>query len=133
MKAVKGEEIVLVTTNRIGVLFDVSAALAGAGINIRALNAYSAAVSAQVRVVTSDTARTKDVLRSLGEVMSREAVIVEVADQIGQLKILTERLKGAGIDITHIYGTASQPQVSAIIVFSSNDNDKALSILLSEA
>jgi hypothetical protein len=50
-------------------------------------------------------------------------------DQVGQLKDLATKLKAANIDLTHIYGTTAKPQQSAIIVFSSNNNTKALELI----
>ncbi len=50
-------------------------------------------------------------------------------DEVGQLHNLALLLKNANIDLTHIYGTTSQPKGSAIIVFSCNDNEKALKVL----
>jgi hypothetical protein len=129
MKAVKGEEIFLATENKVGKLEEIAGLIQQKGINIRAINGYAVENKAFFRLVTSDNAKTKEALQAAGKVESKEVVIAEMPDEVGQLHRLTSKLKNAGIDLTHIYGTTSQPKGSAIIVFSSKNNDKALEVL----
>ncbi len=129
MKAVKGEEVFLTTENKVGKLEEVTRVIKEKAINIRAINAYALGNQACLRLLTSDNTKTKEVLRGIGKVESKEVVIVEMPDEVGQLHNLALLLKNANIDLTHIYGTTSQPKGSAIIVFSCNDNEKALKVL----
>ena len=129
MKAVKGEEIFLTTENKVGKLEEIARLIQEKGISIRAINAYAAEGKAFFRLVTSDNTKTKEALMPAGKVESKEVIIAEMPDEIGQLHAFASQLKNAGINLTHIYGTTSQPKGSAIIIFSSQSNDKALEIL----
>jgi hypothetical protein len=129
MKAVKGEEIVLTAQNQEGLLATITKLIAEKSINIRAISAYVVGSKAYFHLITSDNAGTKEVLRTIGTVEGKEAVIVEMPDQAGQLAKLTSCLKDGHINLTRIYGTAAQLNGSTILVFSSNNNNKALDIL----
>jgi hypothetical protein len=129
MNVVKGEELFITTENKVGKLEEVTSALAAANINIRGISAYGVGNKAYFRLITSDNAKAREILKKLGTVETKEVVIVDMPDQVGQLKDLATKLKAANIDLTHIYGTTAKPQQSAIIVFSSNNNTKALELI----
>lgn len=129
MKGVKGVEIVLTVENKVGRLEEVSSAVKDKGINIRAINAWVEKNKAVFRLITSDNSNTEEVLKKTGKVKRNEVVIVEMPDEAGQLHSLALKLKEAQIDLNYIYGTASEPGRGSIIVFSSNDNDKALEVI----
>jgi hypothetical protein len=129
MKCVKAEEIFLATENKVGKLEEVCNSIKEKGINIRAICAYALEDKAFFRLITSDNTTTKEVLSNLGEVESREVIIVELPDEVGMLQQLALRLKQENIDLNYIYGTTSQPHKEAIIVFSSNNNEKALEVI----
>jgi len=130
MKAVKAKELLIKTDNRAGALADLSGIIGSSGVNIRAISAWSAGSEAFFRLITSDNLKTKDVLRDNGySYEENDVVIVELPDNVGELSSLAAKLKSKGIDLTHIYGTTSKPGYEAIVVFSSNDNDKVISII----
>ena len=58
-------------------------------------------------------------------------VIAEIPDEVGRLNELCLKLKEANININYLYGTASEPQATAIVVFSCNDNFKAVDLISS--
>jgi len=99
------------------------------GVNVRAISAWEDDKKAYFRLVTSDNEKTKEVLQSQGTIQEKDVVIADMPDEVGQLDAMAAGLKEAGINLTHIYGTTSEPGKSAIIIFSSDDNDKALDIL----
>jgi hypothetical protein len=129
MKGVKGKELLLTVGNKIGKLEEITKTIKDNGINIRAICAWVADNKAFFRLVTSDNAKTKAVLQRLGTVNEEEVVIVDMVDESGQLSLLSTRLKDNNIDLKHIYGTASEPGKSVIIIFSSDNNDKALEVI----
>ncbi len=132
MKVVRGEEVFVVTENRVGALADLAGYLSEANINIRAISAYAVSSNAYFRLITSDTQRTKDVLVDKGySVEVKDVVICELEDKVGMLEKMARILKEAGVDLTYIYGTTFTPGQSAIIVFSSSDNEKAQVLLSS--
>lgn len=130
MKAVKGEEIFITTDNKMGKLEEVTKLVTDSGINIRGLSAYAVGDKAYFRLITSDNTKAKEILKNVGALQTKEVIIADMPDEVGELNRLAAKLKAANIDLTHIYGTTSKPHQSAIIVFSSNNNSKALELLL---
>lgn len=126
MKAVKGEEILLTTANKLGKLEEICRLLKEKNVNLRSICAYAEKNKAWFMLITSDNVKAKDILKDVGKIESRNVVIVDMPDEVGQLHALTAKLKAVGVDINYIYGTTSKPQESAITIFSSSDNDKAL-------
>ncbi|MCM8773638.1 MAG: ACT domain-containing protein [Candidatus Omnitrophica bacterium] len=132
MKVVKGEEIFVTTFNKVGTLAAITEIIANAEINIRAISAYVVGDKAFFRLITSDNNKTKEVLsKNNYSWESKEVVIVELIDKAGQLYNLASLLKKANVDLNYIYGTTSKPLTETIIIFSSNNNDKAIDILSS--
>ncbi|MCM8819820.1 MAG: hypothetical protein NC925_03385 [Candidatus Omnitrophica bacterium] len=129
MKAVKGEENFLITEDKIGKLEEITRDIKDNKINIRSINAYSDGAKAYFRLLTSNNTTTKEILKKFGTVESKEVVIVDMPDEIGQLHSLAVKLKEANININYMYGTAATPKGSVIVVFSSDDNNKAIEIL----
>ncbi|MBU1122618.1 MAG: hypothetical protein ABIH71_07825 [Candidatus Omnitrophota bacterium] len=129
MKAVKGQELFLSTENKVGQLSAVSKLMKEANINVRAISAYVVADKAFFRLVTSDNAGARCVLKSMGTVDSKEVIIVEMADEVGYLYNLAAKLRDANINLIHIYGTTVRTGVDANIIFSSSDNNKALEVV----
>jgi len=129
MKAVKGEELILTVENKVGKLEEVTKLLTEKEINLRGISAYVIDGKAVLRLITSDNSKAKEILKSLGTLVVKEVIIVDIPDEVGQLNLIATKLKAAGIDLTHIYGTTSKPHQSAIIVFASTDNNKALEVI----
>ena len=129
MKAVKGKEIIFTGENKIGELEEIARIIKDNGVNIRAISAWAVNGKAVFRLLTSDNAKTKELLLVKGKVEEREIVIVEMPDEVGQLQLLAFKLKGNGLDLDYIYGTTYEPGKSAVIIFSANDNEKALGVI----
>lgn len=130
MKAVKGEELILTCDNKVGRLDELTALLKEKNINLRGISAYVVNSKAVFRLIASDNIKAKEVLKKIGSLEVKEVIIVDMPDEVGQLNLIAKKLKDANIDLTHIYGTTSRPHESAIIVFASNDNNKALTIIV---
>ncbi|MCK4912621.1 MAG: hypothetical protein KAS05_02730 [Candidatus Omnitrophica bacterium] len=129
MKATKGTEILFTGENKIGELEEISVIIKDNGINVRAISAWAVNGKAVFRFVTSDNVKIKELLSTRGSVEEREIIVVEMPDETGQLQLLTSKLKGNGLNLDYMYGTTYEPGKYAIIIFSANDNDKALAIL----
>ncbi|MBM3295932.1 MAG: ACT domain-containing protein, partial [Candidatus Aminicenantes bacterium] len=77
-------ELHVITPNESGILGRVLGTLANAGVNLRALSAYTQEDEGHFRLLTSDPKKTESALRTLGyKVKSRKVVAVEVSDRIG--------------------------------------------------
>lgn len=131
MKGEKATELLLITSNKVGTLAEISRQVKEKGINIRAISAWVFDDKAYFRLVASDNAKAKETLQALGKVEEKEVVIVDMPDEVGQLFLLTSKLKDSNIDIRYIYGTAAQPGSSAIVILSADSNDKVLEIISS--
>jgi len=131
MKAVKGEELIVIVEDKIGKLEEITEILRKESINIRAINAYIKDKKAVFRILTSNNTKTKELLKNIAEVKTEDVVIAEIPDEVGRLNELCLKLKEANININYLYGTASEPQATAIVVFSCNDNFKAVDLISS--
>ncbi len=129
MQGTKAREILIGTDNRVGKLAEVAGAIKDSGINIKTISAWAADSKAFFRLVTSDNFKAKEVLQGLGDIEEKEVVLVDLPDEVGRLAMLVSRLKNKNVDLNYIYGTTSEHGKSAIIVFSSNDNDAALEVI----
>ncbi len=129
MKAVKAKEILFIGEDKVGLLEDVTGAIKNSGINIRSIAAWADSGKAFFKLITSDNLKVKEILLSKGSVDEKEVIIVEMADKIGQLHFLASKLKDNNINLCAIHGTTYEPGTSATIVFSSDNNDKALQII----
>lgn len=129
MKVVKGEEIVVAVENKVGKLEEITQLISKEEINIRAIAAYVENNQAIFRIITSDNLKTKEIFSQRGlKPETKEVVIIELPDKVGELHKMAERLKEANIDLEYIYGTTTTAEV-ATLVFSSNDNEKATQVL----
>ncbi|MDP2913266.1 MAG: hypothetical protein Q8N91_04590 [Candidatus Omnitrophota bacterium] len=127
-----GEEIVITTKNKIGLLADISKMLADEGINIEAAVGYMIGDVAKLMLVTSANLRIvgelqKQLYKSVKEI---EEVMVEIENKPGALKVVTTELKKAGIDIRHLYITSpTSAGGSSRMVLETSDNEEAIALL----
>jgi len=129
MKVVKGEEIIVAVENKVGRLEEITGMISKEGINIRAIAAYVENNQAIFRIITSDNLKTEEIFSQKGlKPEAKEVVIVELPNKVGELHRMAEKLKEANIDLEYLYGTTTTAEV-ATLVFSSNDNEKAIQIL----
>ncbi len=126
IKATLGKEIVIKTINEIGVLAEISKALAERGVSILAVSAWVEGAHGIIHLVTEDNLRAMDCLRQNFKPREDNVVIVEVPHKPGMLKRVTDSLKAEGIDIHHLYATALPGDGKCLVVFSSSYNDHAL-------
>ena len=134
MKAVRAQELLVTVENRVGALAEVANLISSAGINIRTISAWAVGNSASFRLITSDNIKTKEILANHNyTIEEKDIIVVELPDRVGELNNLTTRLKAAGVDLIYLYGTSSKPGTEALIVLSSNNNEKALEVLTSKS
>ncbi len=128
-KARKVKEISLTMANKVGLLLEVTAALAKAKINITALCAYAMENTAYFMLTTDGHAKAKKALASLGvKVEEKDVVQVEIPNKTGELEKVAKRIAGAGIDIQYMYGTAGTGK-TAVGVFKTVDDAKAIKVI----
>ena len=119
--------------NRPGSLMDVTSNLTEAHINIRAVAASDTPEFAILRLVVDDAAAAKDYLTSKGFVVRVTEVIgVELEDKKGNLNHMLTILAEGEISINYIYSFVIRDGKAPVMVFHTNDVEKAIEILKSE-
>ncbi len=128
-KAVKTKLIRFDVKDRPGLLSEVTAALAGAKVNITAICAYAWDDTAYFDMTTDSGAKAKKALAALKLKAEEEDVIsVEMANKVGELRKVAKALAEGGINIAYMYGTTSAGR-TATAIFSTSDNRKALRLI----
>lgn len=128
-KATLGSQLILKTTDEVGVLAKVSKALANTSINIRAISALAKENMGLFKLVVDDTAKAIEAIKILGiEVREKPAVLLELENKVGTLADISDKLAEAEINITKIYASAGEAETS-LIVLTTSDNAKAVEVL----
>lgn len=125
-KALKVKEIVATTPNKVGMLAEVTGIVAGAGVNILAICAYSMEGQAKFMMLTSDNAKAVNALKEK-KIATEEADVasVSLSNKVGAAKELAEKLAKAGVDLNYCYGSTGNGS-EALFVLSAKDINKAL-------
>ena len=126
-----GEELVITTKNKVGIMADIATMLANQGVNIEAVAAYESGKSAKLLLVTNANIRIVGELRKKGykSLKETEVIMVELEDKPGALKVVTTELKKRRIDIKYLYVTSSYLGGSSRLVMQTSDNEKAIALL----
>lgn len=122
-------ELLVTTPNEPGIMGRVLGTLANAGVNLRALCAYSEKDKGIFLLVTSDNKKAEKSLKALRyEVKTRKVVAVKIDDRIGAGAEIGALLGNAAIDIEYCYGTSAETG-KALLVLNTNNNEKAIETL----
>lgn len=128
-KAKRSKQLSLTMPNRVGLLSEVSTAIAGAKVNINAICAYEMEEKAYFMLLTESNAKAKKALSPLGgEIAEEDVITVEMPNKEGELQKVAKKIADAGIDINYMYGTAG-PGKSSICVFKTADDKKAIKVI----
>ncbi|MGQ9673288.1 MAG: ACT domain-containing protein [Candidatus Aminicenantales bacterium] len=130
MQAVYEEtELHVITPNEPGILGRVLGTLANAGVNLKALSAYSEEEKGHFRLITADNKKAEKALKQVGyKVTSHKVVTVQISDRIGAGAEIGALLGNAAVDILYCYGT-SPGLGRALLVFRTDNHKKALETL----
>ena len=129
---VLGEEITIITKNKVGLMADVAMMLAAEGVNIEAASAYEAGDTAQLLLVTNANLRIVGELKKkkYRSVKENEVIVVDLENKPGALKVVTTELKKKRIDIKYLYITSPGPAGnSSKMVLNTSDNEAAMALL----
>ncbi len=128
-KAKKVKQLSFIMPNRVGLLSELSMAIAKAKVNINAICAYEMEYKAYFMMITDSNAKAKKALAPLGAWVQEEDVIaVEIPNKVGELQKVGKKIANAGIDIRYMYGTAGTGK-SSICVFKTEDDKKAIRVI----
>lgn len=128
-KAEKSKQLSFTLPNRVGLLSEISAAIAGAKVNIDAICAYEMEDKAHFMLLTNSTAKTKKALSQLNiEVKEEDVVTVEMPNKVGELHKVAKKIADGGININYMYGTTGSGK-TAICVFKTENNKKTIKVI----
>jgi hypothetical protein len=128
-KVEEATELHVITPNDPGILGRVLGTLANAGVNLKALCAYSDEGQGHFLLITADNKKAEKSLRALGyKVKTNRVITVEIGDRIGAGAEIGALLGNAIVDIDHCYGT-SAGLGRALLVFKTNKHKEALETL----
>lgn len=129
IKVSKAKQLNFSLPNKIGLLFEVAAALTAAGVNIEAVCAYDTDEEGYFMLVADNAAKAKKVITKMaGEVKSVDVFYVEVPNKPGQLQAVSKKISDAGVDIEYMYGSPGKGK-TATLVFKTDDDRKAIKVL----
>ena len=131
MEAVrKGKEIRVITENKVGVLSQITGYISDEGVNIEDICAYATGDQALFYLITDNNEKVKKILSEKGyNVEEKEVVILSLENRPGALSKVSARLKEEGINLHYIYGTTCDGGERTTVVFSSDNNEKAVEVL----
>jgi len=128
-KANKVNQLIVETPDEVGMMAKVCSAISDAGINIKAISAYVKEGKGYFMLLTEDSSKAEQALKSAGFTASQEEVIaIELENEVGAAKKTTQKLADAGVNLKYCYGSTGNGTM-ALLVFNSNDNEKALKAL----
>ena len=132
-RATLTQELHFEIPNETGILGQVTATLALAGVYIIHLSAYEVNKKGYFQIITRDTRKAKQALASLApKSVERDVVVVEFENKVGTLAPVARLLGSNDIGVHYVYGTSGDG-FKIVGVFSTDDNKKAVEIINKEA
>lgn len=123
------KQIIIVTEQRIGVMTEVSEALAAAGINIETIQAETHDNSAVIILTVDQYDKALQVIRNHGmDAVSEDAILLRLKDEPGALAKIARRFSDAGIGIRSIR-FIKRDQQFALVAVSTGRTKQALSLV----
>ncbi len=121
--------IIVMARNEVGVIADISKALADEGINIETISAEGLS---EKGVITLTTDAYDDALRVLThagfKTVSDESLVIRLPDEPGALAKIAERFKNAGVNIQSLH-IIDRRNGHALVALSADDRAKAETIV----
>lgn len=129
----KVEQISVFVENRSGRLAEVTLALAGADINIRAFYLAEAGDFGILRLIVNDIEKATKVLKDSGFTVSKtEVIAIAVPDRPGGLARILSNIKDKGVNVEYMYAFVEKSTENAIVIFRFDEISKAVDILKNE-
>ena len=96
--------IIVLANNEVGVIADITATLANAGVNLESINTEASAERKAVILTTDNADHALYVLNQAGyKAVGDEVLVLRLRDEPGALASVAERLKQAGINIQSLH------------------------------
>ena len=127
-KARKVKEIRLFMPNRVGLLSEVTTAIAKGKVNINTICAYAMENNAFFMLTSSSNAKAKKALAPLGfGIEEKDVIEVELPNKPGELQKVAKKIADAGVDIEYMYATTGGGKATCI--FKTADDQKAMKVI----
>jgi len=128
-RATKVKQLNCTLTTKVGLLAQISEAIANADVNIASIRAHESGRKAYFSFTTDSVAKAKRAMTKLGiEVEEKDGILVEMANKPGELQKVAQQLAAAEINILETYGVSGAGRLSSCF-FSTSDNAKAVRVL----
>ncbi len=123
------KQIVVVSTNEIGVIANISRVLSEKGINIERLDTSGSKSYGAVIITTDNYDEALKVLNNSGfKAVSEESLVIRLKNEPGSLAEISGRLKEAEIDIRSMHIIKREGDHS-LVAISTAENQKARKLL----
>ena len=123
------QQISVFVENKQGKLVETVKTLADNDINIRAMSIADTKDFGILRMITSDNAKTREVLSKDTVVNSTDVIAVKMADRPGALYKVIAILSKEGINIEYMYAFTATDALGAYVVFRVDDVAQAQELI----
>ncbi len=128
-RATLAKELHFETDNETGLLGQVTLTLAGAGVYIVHMSAYTVNKKGFFQIITRDNQKAKVALAPLvKKIAERDVVVVEFENKVGTLAPVAKLLGSNNVGIDYVYGTSGDG-FKIVGIFSTANNKKAVEII----
>lgn len=125
-------QISVFVENQKGKLYETLKVIAGEGINIRALSVADTNDFGVLRLITSDTDKTREVLSQDCVVNTTTVIAAKLEDRVGALCDVIHFLAQADINIEYVYAFTASEDFGAYVVIRVDDVKKAEQTLIAK-
>ena len=123
------QQISVFVENKQGKLVETVKTLAENNINIRAMSIADTKDFGILRMITSDNAKTREVLSADTVVNTTDVIAVKMADRPGALYKVIDILSEAGVNIEYMYAFTASDALGAYVVFRVDDVAQAQKLM----
>jgi hypothetical protein len=115
--------------NKAGRLADATAAIAEAGVNVRAISIADTADFGILRVIVDRPGAAVAALSAAGfTTRSADVLSLEIADRPGALAAVLKAFKESGVNIEYLYASLEKNADGAVVIFKVEDLGRGLEI-----
>ena len=125
-------QISVFVENQKGKLYETLKVIADEGVNIRALSVADTNDFGVLRLITSDTDKTKEVLSHDCVVNTTTVIAAKLEDRVGALCDVIHMLALADINIEYVYAFTASEDFGAYVVIRVDDVEKAEQALIAK-
>lgn len=122
-------QISVFVENRPGKLYETLKTVADAGLNIRALSIAETRDFGILRLITSDTPKTIEVLSKDLIINTTTVIAAKLDDKVGALCYVLDFLAKADVNIEYVYAFTASEKFGAYVVIRVDDAEKAQKVL----